>query len=849
MAETSFELINVTKTFLTPKKETVEAINDVSLSLPNNGIIFVVGKSGAGKSTLLNILGGLDKPTSGSILYEEQDLHAFDNNKRSIYLKHEIGFIFQEYYLLEDMNVFDNLSLAIANLTKDKLAINNKIDKALSDVGLSRFKYRKISELSGGEKQRVAIARAIIKNVKVILCDEPTGNLDKENSKMVFELLKQLSFDKLIMVSSHEEDLAKDYANRIIRMDNGKIVEETLLNEITIVTNSSSIPFQSNNNSMTYFPSFNKLSLKLIISNIKNSLVSLILATVVLCFSFVTLTTFIAISNYNSYDTFIDTLEYNQQYIVKVTSYLDHSVFIGDELYLYGVSPTYERVNEEDIFQVEELTKQLLPTYNSYFFLKHFQDFIDYTFEANEFGSYPSDVYHKTYFTDMIIVDDFSLFNQPLRYGDLPVEDNEVLIYDFMAMQLINTGSLTNVDSMEKLVGYKLTDMDTGLEMIISGILISQYEKYSYTSLGKPNQYPFESIYLSELQSIFALPAFKDGIMNEDEYISFNSLSIYNSTESEVSDDFYMRKMILMNDLSSLNFIKSPESMSDEGVLLSNLQIAEMLNIDVLDITSQFILDNYLEVRLNNPLMDQSAQQSWISTRVLPVLGVYESDEMNHDYIYGYYPNGLSGSTVQNGTFRNVFLSLDKDWDTNKEALKSFEYPEIKEMSFYLDNPTYENVGYMEYTPYTSLILEADHYMDAIKNSGTTILIVLIGLCIMSIFNFTYRVIHKNMFKIGVFKSMGYNNIWISFVYGVEVIIIILLSTVLSILPSLYLTKIINLDFVEIIGFDLVFFSLSFNDFAMSFLGILFIGVITLLIPLLLIIRNAPIRIIKTGKE
>ena len=847
--ETSFRLINVIKSFSTTKKDTIKAINDISFSLPKNGIIFVVGKSGSGKSTLLNLLGGLDKPTSGSIVYEEQELNSFDVNRRNFYLKHELGFVFQEYYLLEDMNVFDNLSLVITDLIKDKIVINKRIENALFDVGLSGFEYRKISELSGGEKQRIGIARAIIKNAKVILCDEPTGNLDKENAKMIFEILKQLSLDKLVIVSSHEEGFAKEYADRIIRLEKGKIIEDTKSIEVPVETISSSSQNHSNFHLKTRFPSFNKIPIKLVMNNLKNNLLSLILTTIVLCFSLIALTTFIAISNYNSFDTFIDTLEYNQNYIVKVTSYVDHSVFIGDELYLYGISPTYERVNEEDNFLIEELTNNLLPAYNSFYFLKHFQDFLDYTFEADEYGSYPNDVYHKTYFTDMIIVDDFSQFNQPLRYGELPVDDNEVLIYDFMAMQLINTGSLTDVNSMEDMIGYVLTDKDTGLEMIISGILISQYEKFSYTAFGKPNQYPFEALYLSELQSIFALPDFKNLIMNEDEYISFNSLSIFNSTESEVSNDFYVRKLILTNDLSSFHFINTPESMADGGVLLSNVQLADMLNIDVIDITSQFLSDNYLEVRIKNPLMYQGAYQSWISARVLPVMGVYEADDMNHEYIYGYYPDGIQSSTIQNGTFRNVFLSLDKDWNINKEALISFEYPEIKEMSFYLNNPTYEEEGYMQYTPYTSLILEADHYMKAMKNTGITILIVLIWLCIFTVFNFTYRVIQKNIYKIGVLKSLGFNNTWISFIFGIEVFIIILFSCLLSILPSIYLTNIVNLDFVEIIGFNLVFFSFNFNNFVLSILSILLIGVVTLLLPLLIMIRNAPIRIIKTGKK
>ena len=587
MEETnSFVLSNVSKNYIVSKSQIIDAINNISLTLPNKGMIFVVGRSGSGKSTLLNLLGRLDKPSSGCVYYHGSDLHSFDAKRTNLYLGNEVSFIFQEYYLLEDLSVSDNMKIAFGNSGMTRDEIERKITSALSEVGLSGYQNRKVSHLSGGEKQRIGIARAIVKDAKVILCDEPTGNLDVSNAEAILNALKRLSFKKLVVVVTHEEDLAKKYSQRTIRLSEGNILEDinwTESNDLQLepaLIEHIEEPLEKTNR-----PTYRKPLFSILWSNFKNTVFSSILTFLVLCVSVVVMATFIAISQYDSYDTFIDTLEFNDTYLVKVTSYIDHSVFIGDEIFLYGLSPTSERVGEGDAPEIEQLAQNLIPVAKSYYFVKHFQDFIDYQLEANQYGSYSSDVYHKTYFTDVIIVDDFSTFNQPLRYGNYPELDNEILIYDFMAMQLINTGVFPNFNSMADLVGYTLADKDTGLEITISGILSSHYGKYAYTSGGSPAEYPFESLYLSELQSIFAISGFKNLVLSEQKYVSFNSLSLYNASTSEITSDFYMRKIIILDSLETLDFILAPENVTDYGLLLSDVQVANMLGVDVSTIT------------------------------------------------------------------------------------------------------------------------------------------------------------------------------------------------------------------------------------------------------------------------
>ena len=181
------EVKNLTKSFKRGKIKTT-ALNNVSFNLGNKGFVFILGKSGSGKSTLLNILGGLNSATSGEIIADGNNIVKFNKAQYDKYRNSYIGYIFQEFYLIEQLTLEQNvaLSLDLAN-KKDKEAVQSAIDK----VRLKGLEQRYIYELSGGQRQRVAIARALVKNPNIILADEPTGNLDSKNATQILKLLKK----------------------------------------------------------------------------------------------------------------------------------------------------------------------------------------------------------------------------------------------------------------------------------------------------------------------------------------------------------------------------------------------------------------------------------------------------------------------------------------------------------------------------------------------------------------------------------------------------------------------------------------------------------------------------------
>ena len=223
------EIKNLTKIYKSKTGESVKALDDVSISFPESGMVFILGKSGSGKSTLLNIMGGLDSYDSGEFIIKGKSSKDFGGSDFDAYRNTFIGFIFQEYNVLDDFTVGANIALALE--LQGKKATPEKINEILSQVDLLNYAKRKPNELSGGQKQRVAIARALVKSPQIIMADEPTGALDSNTGKQIFDSLKLLSKEKLVLIVSHDRDFAERYADRIVELSDGKIISDVTKHE------------------------------------------------------------------------------------------------------------------------------------------------------------------------------------------------------------------------------------------------------------------------------------------------------------------------------------------------------------------------------------------------------------------------------------------------------------------------------------------------------------------------------------------------------------------------------------------------------------------------------------------
>lgn len=216
------EVKELTKIYKSRKSGSCTALDHISFSLPDKGFVFVIGKSGSGKTTLLSLLGGLDTITSGEIIANGKHVETFRLKEQIAYRNSTVGFIFQDFHLIDELTISENIALALEIRGDDDA---EKVKKALEDTDLADFGNRYPKELSGGQKQRVAIARALIKQPPIILADEPTGNLDSKTTAQILDLLKELSKEKLVVIVSHNLADAQNYADEILELSDGKIIQ------------------------------------------------------------------------------------------------------------------------------------------------------------------------------------------------------------------------------------------------------------------------------------------------------------------------------------------------------------------------------------------------------------------------------------------------------------------------------------------------------------------------------------------------------------------------------------------------------------------------------------------------
>ena len=204
-----------------------QALNDVSLNLRDNEFVSILGPSGSGKTTLLNVIGGLDRYDTGELVINGISTREYKDRDWDAYRNHTIGFVFQSYNLIPHQTILANVELA---LTIGGISRNDRRErarKALEEVGLGDQLHKKPNQMSGGQMQRVAIARALVNDPEVLLADEPTGALDSETSIQVMELLKKVAENRLVVMVTHNSELAEQYSTRIVKLRDGRVINDS----------------------------------------------------------------------------------------------------------------------------------------------------------------------------------------------------------------------------------------------------------------------------------------------------------------------------------------------------------------------------------------------------------------------------------------------------------------------------------------------------------------------------------------------------------------------------------------------------------------------------------------------
>lgn len=445
------ELRNINKSYIT-KNESVNALKNINFTFPDKGLFVLMGPSGCGKSSLLNILTGLDSKYEGRVLYNNENIKDIYNNYRN-----EISYMTQSFNLFDNLTVFENVNLSLELLGKcDK----TKVETILKDFEIYDLANKKCNTLSGGEKARVSIARAVIKNPKIIFCDEPTGNLDDKTSKLVWTLLKKISETVLVIIASHDEKNSYEFGN-VIKIIDGQINEEIINNVV------------SNKNTFIKYKTSSNLSLNLLFKIFNNKKMLYILSILVMSISFIMFGLFNKLSSVNIKKAEINTIinsDINEITLYKKGNINDYTIYFSQN----DLKTTHKLLQNSDSYYASSLLS------NNNIFTFEFENTLDIT---DYYKLYNSSANENNVFIDERLCS-FKIL------GRKPIYENEIMISNFLADYIIRFGSFDENGNQISFNNYsdilESTLKVSNEKVVISGIYIvnENIKEKNFISLG-----------------------------------------------------------------------------------------------------------------------------------------------------------------------------------------------------------------------------------------------------------------------------------------------------------------------------------------------------------------------------
>jgi ABC-type lipoprotein export system ATPase subunit/ABC-type antimicrobial peptide transport system permease subunit len=810
-------------------------------------MIFLLGKSGSGKSTLLNIVGFLDKPSSGEIIVNGKYLTKFKAREIDAYRNTFIGFIFQDYNLIENLNVYKNLELAI-NLQKKKVT-KEYLDNILKMVGIEGLGNRRVNELSGGQKQRVAIARALIKNPNIILADEPTGNLDSTTSEQIFSILKHISQEKLIVVVSHDVEFAKRYADRIIELVDGKIINDQVINTLEISNQDmklvkSNLPFIK---SLSFaFDNLRRKKLKLIFTTM---LVTIALSL----FGFATTLTSFDIERTHA-ETMISEkttkVEINKKIKGKnFTTFSPVITFTQNE-----IKEVTDKLNQ-DIIKASKAVEN-----NNYLSIQFAQN-LQYD-EHNKNYSY----YDLT--TDNTIFLEYSeqRLNDLKIIGKIPISNNEILIHKAFADYILKNGLLIlGIDSKgntiqedylpkdyNELVNSKKKIVFGSSYLVVSGIIdedLSKYEELKTILSDEMMINPTKTY--NEFKSKYGKSLYEVVVKNNF-FDTFN-LSLNNTINMDFYKTVYLfndkrihsqsQTLLLDKEITIYNGSKYEKisSLNNNEIIISNLLLDELFDYECSNKLKEYLKseqDNYAQKVKEREDKLKEQEEALLEdpnyvVKDIPEVKSIDIQKLTEQFIINYLKeNDIIGKTISieindlylrtqkektkivdglkivgydfEGFFNNY---LSKDLlntymrDKNEVISIYFDETDVSELKkVFIDFPS-EDAKYVSKTIYTDTIKNVENVVKKVESISYYASFGFLTFAIILFTNFIVTSINNSKKDIGILRAIGARKIDIYKIFYLESYLIGLFSFLLSSVICFISTYIAN----DIISKDLFF--------------------------------------------
>ena len=874
------KILNLTKVFKSRNKRRCIALNNLSFTLPDTGFVFIIGKSGSGKSTLLNVLGGLDDATRGKIIADGNNICNFSQRKLNMYRSSYAGFIFQDYHLLEELTVEENVSLfldANTNVTKPM------VEEKLKLVGLEEYANSYPSELSGGQQQRVAIARVLAKSPHVILCDEPTGNLDEKTSTSILELLKEISKQQLVIIVSHNYQDALNYGDRIIELCEGKIIRDVekqkkYSNEFRLVDGKVVLPYRK---------ALENKEIKILMNAIDNNEVKRI------------------VQNGDGYkNTRVHKEENNTQFKMKYRKITKQNL-----LKLFKAFFRRNKMSSVITVVVSSLIMVFLSIIQSFLAFNGGESIRDNLIANNEAAF----VIQKTKSTTSSYI--YEIYDD--EYNDL-VNNG----YQGKSYKLYSYNTKTNNAFSSTLANHTIPNVKSNLG--------SFYLRETYGTLACDKDFLIEKygvngrlIYLAKSDTFNELC--DDGGIIITDYVA-DSMKFYNpgvfnsysdlirnhysgttpatySTFAKISaiidTDYDVRYASLIDKVEEVLLNKNKE------INLENMMTSEEY-INFVDDVTQYLGVGY---SLNENFVESISSldhRGFISLRNFYLERENDKKRATSYYIYDYVNNNYPdlkdneikiGYTIYNAIFGTLFTSSNlnefvphtikftkyKDNDVNKEIIFTKEFiisSLIPSAYFVMSDENIKNLiqhDIMPYAVYFDDLKSLDSVVDKIGDDtylpislDTTNVrtinravgifedlfnlfqILLIALALVYIINYGVRSITKHKYQIGIIKSLGGSSLNISSIFSIKTIVVGLFICLVSYFGMVYLNGVANEILIEsfeafikreIYNIDII--KVRYNIIFIDLILVMLITAISSFAPILVLRKIKPAYILK----
>lgn len=863
------EIKNLTKDYKSSFKHKCRAINDITLTLPDTGMIFVVGKSGSGKSTLLNMIGSLDNITSGDVVVDGLSLSKSKDSVLQQYRSSYLGFIFQDFLLLNEFTVRENIDLA---LNISDIEDNGIIKDMLKKVDLEEQEDKFVTELSGGQKQRVAIARALVTNPKIILCDEPTGNLDYLTSDQILKILKKESHDKLVVVVSHNLEDAEKYADRIIELFDGQILTDktkdpTYINEyeehdefvilphhkdmtskevdsLNKLVKVKNIEVRQNeggfkDTEIVECGSSNKIDLQSGNLSLQNSLklsqmffrknkhgVPYTILILMLCISLLYIFQVFVLFDGNTSmtkptdDEALRVVKLNDTTSEGSLSTTYINAITDDEIQAY-----YDAGYEGNIYKTFNYGFTMGMSYLSSSRITRYNQVIDYIYAKETTGTICCD---ENFIKELYAKDG----ELKLCVGSIDNAKTKLLITDYTADCMMNS-------SIKALSNYE--DVLNNYSKYVCGIIDTGYKEKYKSIINKYNEAKDNNISSKD---------FLDLHFEDQEYVKFlqevqDYLSLCYTLASE--EDFY--EDVFVHSTASFQLSNFYAGKSNEELVFSENASAFFLDQK----NTYKLADN--EIILSYSLYNSLFNKEYSATS--------SSSFEPHKLVINRYSNITSDSEIVYSIELNI-VSLGLSTYVNKTTFNELEKARIVPYSLYFDNVDDKEIIYEVSTEQKHLLYTLDTSIVPVVNTIIELFkafcYVIIGFLVVA--SFIYIIIYginsikRNIYEIGVLKALGTKSINVSIIFLVQIIVVGIFSILASIIGIIVLSMISNKLLVSAFEDFMTIKIFSLNVIAaypkIMFIDLTIVLIATLVssnIPLIYLKAVKPLNILKGKKK